>query len=959
MTPVLPLTPPAQRFRPDSALHQPLPSRIANLRSVAGSSGTIAVPDAVSRSDLDYNDLGDLDFETQTIAGGTPRMVDYGHDQAGNRNQLVYPGAEVLAYTPTVLNLVESITFDGQSSVLYDYYDISSGGPGRLLAQRRTTDGIGNTSYYQQLLYDSHRRIETIWDKVDTPSGWEDIAKYAFTHDKNGNPLGQTVSIGMEDFVTDDRAFMVDQLNRLTATEYFGSGETESSTFDLVGNRESHTNRAGETTEYGSVNQANEYASIGGLTVSYDAAGNLSVDESGRQFSYDERNRLTQIKAADETVLANYTYDALGRRIVAEFDPDHPTDAVTVRYTYDGQNVIEERDENDGRLRYHVNGAQYVDERVATYDDATVAFTYYLVDQNFSVAGKGNADGIERVEYLATGDFTPPPDGYFFDADSDTDIDLADLADFISCLLGPDVDAGAACAVHDIDRDTEVDLFDAAAFARGFTGAGGSPPGTLLRSGSYAHDGDGDRDIDLDDYSLFLSCFGSTDPGCLAVHDYDASGESNGQVQMEDEQGFQVCFAAPTGCFRDGFTGSAPASGTFALHGRPVDVLSDGHVVQYSRARYYTPAHGRWLQRDPLPYNDGPNLYEAFTNNATANTDPLGTDLIAHGMMGLEWIDDRETITIDVWSDPSGFWHTRSRKHHLAKSRFDVTRDVPSDGAPSTRSRVTLGDREYVVRLQALRQWAQATVHEDLSMITWGSVDPSDDFVAALIASSFAERLHSDVFGILDARTGMPLPGWDPDDPEMIRGSKASIEQGLQSASHMIKAGMKQTMYALATAAFAEAVVGGVQAVRGARAGTVVGGRRAVDATGRPLDSGHYSVVYEVRLQRPTHFPGKSETTHLQHANRQLHELFQANPQLAQRMESMYPGIIRGVRPGTRGAFPRRAPISDLTWHHAQEVGVLQLVRRSQHISPGPIQESLHPGGRGGMDVWGERWRRP
>ena len=49
-----------------------------------------------------------------------------------------------------------------------------------------------------------------------------------------------------------------------------------------------------------------------------------------------------------------------------------------------------------------------------------------------------------------------------------------------------------------------------------------------------------------------------------------------------------------------------------ALHDRPVDVLSDGHVVQYSRARYYAPAHSRWLQRDPTGYTDGGNLYEAF-----------------------------------------------------------------------------------------------------------------------------------------------------------------------------------------------------------------------------------------------------------------------------------------------------------------------------------------------------------
>lgn len=34
-----------------------------------------------------------------------------------------------------------------------------------------------------------------------------------------------------------------------------------------------------------------------------------------------------------------------------------------------------------------------------------------------------------------------------------------------------------------------------------------------------------------------------------------------------------------------------PPSGTFALHGRPVDVLSHGRVLLYVRARYYDPQH--------------------------------------------------------------------------------------------------------------------------------------------------------------------------------------------------------------------------------------------------------------------------------------------------------------------------------------------------------------------------------
>ncbi|MCK4830194.1 RHS repeat-associated core domain-containing protein, partial [bacterium] len=44
----------------------------------------------------------------------------------------------------------------------------------------------------------------------------------------------------------------------------------------------------------------------------------------------------------------------------------------------------------------------------------------------------------------------------------------------------------------------------------------------------------------------------------------------------------------------------------------------------YYRARYYGPERGRFLQRDPLGYVDGMNLYEYADNNTVNLTDPLG-----------------------------------------------------------------------------------------------------------------------------------------------------------------------------------------------------------------------------------------------------------------------------------------------------------------------------------------------
>ena len=74
-------------------------------------------------------------------------------------------------------------------------------------------------------------------------------------------------------------------------------------------------------------------------------------------------------------------------------------------------------------------------------------------------------------------------------------------------------------------------------------------------------------------------------------------------------------------------TDTPPPSGTFTLHGRPLDILSDGHALIPIRARYYDAVNGRWLQRDGLGFADGPNLYESFRSNPARFVDPRGEQI--------------------------------------------------------------------------------------------------------------------------------------------------------------------------------------------------------------------------------------------------------------------------------------------------------------------------------------------
>ncbi len=118
-------------------------------------------------------------------------------------------------------------------------------------------------------------------------------------------------------------------------------------------------------------------------------------------------------------------------------------------------------------------------------------------------------------------------------------------------------------------------------------------------------------------------------------------------------------------------------------------------------------------------------------------------------------------------------------------------------------------------------------------------------------------------------------------------------------------------------------------------------------------EKGTYSVAYEAKLPKDK-YPGVSAAKHNQEANRQLHEQFVKDPKFAEGMEKLYPGITEGVKPGKRGAYPRKPPTKDVTWHHEpNREGVMQLMPIEQHVAPGKIQSVLHPNGKGGMQNWG------
>ncbi len=85
--------------------------------------------------------------------------------------------------------------------------------------------------------------------------------------------------------------------------------------FDALGNWDSLTIDGGSP-QTRTHNKQNEITAVSGATSpTFDANGNMTTDETGKQYVYDAWNRLKVVKNLGGTTLKTYVYDAMGRRV--------------------------------------------------------------------------------------------------------------------------------------------------------------------------------------------------------------------------------------------------------------------------------------------------------------------------------------------------------------------------------------------------------------------------------------------------------------------------------------------------------------------------------------------------------------------------------------------------------------------------------------------------------------------
>lgn len=144
----------------------------------------------------------------------------------------------------------------------------------------------------------------------------------ALQYDNNGNIIQRTTPQGTT-------TYTYDPLNRLKSEA--GPAKTQSFTYDENGNRLS--DGAGSYT-YEPV--SNRMSTRLGLAVTFDAAGRLTADGTGRTFAYNQAGQLYQVRQGG-TLIATYYYDGNGLRSRKVTTASAPQGAQTVIYGYDEQ----------------------------------------------------------------------------------------------------------------------------------------------------------------------------------------------------------------------------------------------------------------------------------------------------------------------------------------------------------------------------------------------------------------------------------------------------------------------------------------------------------------------------------------------------------------------------------------------------------------------------------------------
>lgn len=319
-----------------------------------------------------YDDVGRI--TTESMNGKT---TNYTYDVPGNMVTIQYPGGRTIQKKTDARGRLIQVV-DGTSVLVEFLYD-----PADRLISKVFPANNTQTNY----TYDAMNRMTAM------SAGPGNMISTVFTYDANGNKLSDIKSHRpdmSEVYTYDDDSRLTGFKRGTPAGNVIPSPVLDVQyTYDALGNRV-NTDENGIVTAYTS-NNMNAYTAINGAinsTPLYDGNGNL-INDGSYTYSYNHKNQMT---AVNNGAVAEYKYDALGRRIRKE------TGGAVVEYAYSGVQEIENYNGAGQLTGSYVFG--YGVDKILSADLNNSRYFYYSNPLG-SVQALAGANGAitERYEY--------------------------------------------------------------------------------------------------------------------------------------------------------------------------------------------------------------------------------------------------------------------------------------------------------------------------------------------------------------------------------------------------------------------------------------------------------------------------------------------------------------------------------------------------------------------------------
>jgi len=346
------------------------------------------------------------------------------YDQSHNVKQTVDRKGQVTKFEHDALNRLRLVTYADQSTIAYTYdqgnrvTQIADSANGTItrtydglnnITNETTPDGSVSYTYYPDgrrktmsvagqptltYTYNARSGVEGISQAADAING-NQVRKVAFEYDAAGRRTKTTYFNGM----TRENGF--DKSGQLTSIIYKAIGGSVVGDliyqYDLDGQlveKGGGLVKALQTPEMNDLTHdlAAKMSGANGVTLNYDENGNLASD-GATLYVWNARDQLVEIRTMQGGVVAQFSYDALGRRQQKTVYGD------TTKYVYDKLDAVQERGSDSQLKAVYVTGT--LDERLQRIllAGSSNRIDTYIVDHLGSTLALKDLSGSSDVTY--------------------------------------------------------------------------------------------------------------------------------------------------------------------------------------------------------------------------------------------------------------------------------------------------------------------------------------------------------------------------------------------------------------------------------------------------------------------------------------------------------------------------------------------------------------------------------